>query len=88
MGRNQPFSDRTIFLLKATFQLIPELIPEFMMDTFGGFLSHRGSLSSHPFLDRMFPNKNHPAIGVPPIQETPIKSVKIFPTFRQSNDRN
>ena len=26
----------------------------------------------HPFLDAVFPNKNHPAIGVPPFWETPI----------------
>ena len=37
-----------------------------------GFLSHRGTFSSHPFIDGIFPNKNHPAIGVPPILGTPL----------------
>ena len=35
-----------------------------------GFLSHRATPSYHPFLDGIFPNKNHPAIGVPPFMET------------------
>ena len=30
----------------------------------GGFLSHRGTPSYHPFLDGILPNKNHPAMGV------------------------
>ena len=34
------------------------------MDIYGGFLSHRGSPSHH--FNGMFPNKNHPAMGVPP----------------------
>ena len=37
-----------------------------------GFLSHRGTFSSHPFIDGIFPNKNHPAIGVPSILGTPL----------------
>ena len=30
---------------------------------FGGFLSHGGTPSHHPFLDRIFHETNHPAIG-------------------------
>ena len=33
---------------------------------------NRGTPSHHPFLDGIFPNKNQPAIGVPPFMETPI----------------
>ena len=33
----------------------------------GGFLSHGGTPSYHPFLDGIFPNKNHPAMGIPPL---------------------
>ena len=33
--------------------------------TYGGFLSHRATPSHHPFLDGIFPNKHHPAVGVP-----------------------
>ena len=39
---------------------------EMNVSPFGGFLSHRGTPSHHPFRDGIFPNKNHPAIGVPP----------------------
>ena len=30
-----------------------------------GFHSHGGTPSHHPFIDAIFPNKNHPAMGVP-----------------------
>ena len=33
---------------------------------YGGFLSHGGTPSHHPFLDGIFHEINHPAIGVPP----------------------
>ena len=33
--------------------------------SFGGFLSHGGIPSYHPFIDGMFHEINHPAIGVP-----------------------
>ena len=32
------------------------------MEENGGFLSHRGTPSHHPFLDGIFPNKNQPTI--------------------------
>ena len=35
-------------------------------ESYGNFLSHRGTPSHHPNLGRIFPNKNHPAMGVPP----------------------
>ena len=31
---------------------------------------------NHPFLDGIFPNKNHPAIGVPQFQETLILEIR------------
>ena len=36
----------------------------------GGFLSHRGTPSHHPFLDGIFHEINHPAIWGTPISET------------------
>ena len=38
----------------------------------GGFLSHRATPSHHPFIDGIFPEINHPSMGVPPFQETPM----------------
>ena len=35
-------------------------------------LRHRVIPSHHPFLDGIFPNKNHTAIGGTPFMETPI----------------
>ena len=37
---------------------------------YGGFLSQGGTPYFHPFLDGIFPEINHPAIGVPSFMET------------------
>ena len=39
--------------------------------TCGGFLSHRGTPSYHPFLDGIFHEINHPAMGVLPFFRKP-----------------
>ena len=36
---------------------------------------------NHPFLDGIFPNKNHPAMGVPPFMETHIYLQKNIYTY-------
>ena len=38
----------------------------FLQQICGAFLSHGGYPSYHPFIDGMFHEINHPAIGVPP----------------------
>ena len=41
-------------------------VTHFHMSQYGGFLSHRGTPSHHPFIDGIFPNKNQPAsLGYP-----------------------
>ena len=42
-------------------------------DDMGGFPSHGGTPSYHPFLGGIFHEINHPAIGVPSFVETPYK---------------
>ena len=36
-----------------------------------------GTPNHHPFVDVIFPQKNHPAIGVPPFMENPISLVEL-----------
>ena len=42
-----------------------------MVSSYGGFLGHGASPKSSSHFDGMFPNKNHPAMGVPPFMEPP-----------------
>ena len=52
----------------------------------GGFLSYRGTPSHHPFIDWIFHEIDHPAIGISPFQvKTPYSScnpsIKIKPAM-------
>ena len=38
----------------------------------GGFLKWEGTPSHHPFKDWIFPNQNHPFLGIPVTMETPL----------------
>ena len=53
--------------------LISEMLVDIIIQPYGGFLSHRGTPSYHLFIDWIFHETTHPAIGVPlPFQETPL----------------
>ena len=70
----------SLFLLGFPFSSkLPPDCPGSTYYVYGGFLSHRGIPSHHPFLDGTFPEINHPAsLGYPHCRKLPWICTKIY----------
>ena len=68
-----------------SFDPFPSEFVQFRYATFGGFLSHRGTPSFHPFLDGIFHQINHAIGGTTMAMETsiPTDQESFFPQAMQ-----
>ena len=72
------------FDVRVTGPAVPSIMENFVNSQilgYGGFLSHRGTPSHHPFLGGIFPNKNHPFWGSP-IYGNPLKNPQTKDTTK------